>query len=242
MRGFRKEFYFDGESSMDYGLYISGHKTFSSPEMNVEKVSIPGRNGDLFVSATSYKNVSYAYDAFIESVTDHTIYERKASEVRSWLMSKIGYRRLEDDYHPDEFRLAMFKGPVQFSTIYFKAGSTTLTFDCKPQRFLKLGEKTLTYTAGTYTLLNPTKFTSNPLIEVTGTAGILTVNGKRVQLLETGGIVIDSEVEQAYNGTTFKNDKIKLLDNVFPTLVPDRNTIVVPSGMTIEITPRWFIL
>lgn len=241
MRRYRNAFYFDNESSMNYDLYISGHNTFSGPEMNIEKVSIPGRNGDLFISGNSYKNCDYSYSAFIEGVYDGN-FEEKVSAVRSWLLSKTGYRRLEDDYHKDEFRLAMFKGAFTIDTLYFKAGATTLTFDCKPQRFLKLGERPLTYTAGTYTLLNPTKFTSNPLIEVTGTAGTLTVNGKRVQLLETGGIIIDSEVEQAYNGTTFKNDKIKLLDNVFPTLVPDRNTIVVPSGMTIKITPRWFIL
>ena len=239
---YRKAFYFDNESSKDYGLYISGNNTFSGPEMNIEKVSIPGRSGDLFISGDSYKNCDYSYSAFVESVYGQRRLEEKIADIRSWLLSKKGYKRLEDDYHRDEYRLAMFKGSVNFSTIYFQAGGITITFDCKPQRFLKLGEKPLTYTAGTVTLINPTKFTANPLISVTGTAGTLTVNSKRVQLLETSGITIDSEVEQAYTGTTFKNDKVKLLDNVFPKLVPGLNTIVVPTGMTITLTPRWYIL
>lgn len=234
---YRKEFYFDGKSSKDFGLYISGGKTFGGPEMNVETVSVPGRNGDLFISGDSYKNVSYTYDAFIYN--EQGYYEEQARRVRSWLTSKKGYKRLEDDYHPGEFRMAIYKGPVSFNTILLTAGTLTLTFNCKPQRFFKSGETPLIFSSSG-SLFNPYYFASKPLIKVTGSTGTFTIGDYSVTVTETNGIVIDSEIEQAYKGTTYKNNKVSLANYKFPQLLPGPNTITIPSGMTLEITPRWF--
>ena len=43
----RQWFTFNGKSSKDFGVYISGLNTFGAPERDVDIISISGRNGDL---------------------------------------------------------------------------------------------------------------------------------------------------------------------------------------------------
>ena len=58
-----------------------------------------------------------------------------------WLLgSPMQYQRLEDDYHPDEYRMAIFTGPLDFDTRFLnRSGETTLNFNCKPHRYIKAG-------------------------------------------------------------------------------------------------------
>lgn len=230
---YRKAFYFDGVCSKDLGLYISGDKTYNSPEKKYDKVSIPGRSGDLLLSDGSYKNFKVSYDSFVVYNLDH-----KIRDLRSFLLSKDGYRRLEDDYHPHEFKMAAFSGPLNFDVILLTAGKVTLEFDCKPQRYLKQGELPIDVTSNRV-IFNPTYCTAKPLITVTGT-GSFTIGGRTVTVTESG-ITIDTDIEQAYNGSTYKNDKITVTNNLFPVLEPGENEITL-SGVTLSITPRWYTL
>ena len=235
LNDYRKAFYFDGVSSKDFGLYISGDKTFNSPEKNIEKVSVPGRNGDLIISDGTFKNVHYSYQAFLY---DYEKLSEKVANLKSFLLTRTGYCRLEDDYHPEEFKMASFTGPIEFEVFLLTAGQATFNFDCKPQRFLKKGEQSKTITANT-TLMNPTYCAAKPLITVTGT-GSFTISGRTVTVSESG-VTIDCESEQAFKGTTYKNDQITVANNLFPVLAPGANSITL-SGVTIEITPRWYVL
>jgi phage-related protein len=231
---YRKAFYYDGKSSKDFGLYISGNKTYNAPERNVEKVSVPGRNGDLILSDGSYKNFNYSYTSFVA----HNI-DRKITDLKSFLLTRNGYCRLEDDYHPKEFKMAAFTGPIDFDIILFEAGTTELTFDCKPQRFLKLGELPISITAD-HDIYNPTSFSSKPLIKVIGT-GSFTIDNQYTITNTENDIWIDCDLQQAYKGNVYKNDKIVVSNNRFPVLKPGSNSITL-SGVTLEIIPRWYVL
>ena len=61
----RQYFIFDGVSSKDFGVYISGSGTFDGAERDVSTVEIPGRNGELTLDNGRYKNRSMKYPAFI---------------------------------------------------------------------------------------------------------------------------------------------------------------------------------
>jgi phage-related protein len=68
--------------------------------------------------------------------------------LRSFLLSQIGYKRLTDSYHPDEFRLALYQNELQVeATSKNNAGTFDITFFCKPQRYLLSGETVQTFTA-----------------------------------------------------------------------------------------------
>lgn len=229
-------FTIDGKKSKDYGLYISGCGTFNSPERDYEIVSIPGRNGDLILDNGRYKNVTLEYPAFIRQR-----FSGSAQAVRSWLLGTTGYRRLEDSYHKEEFRRAIYSGNIQFDMRALNtSGETTLSFYCQPQRWLKSGEDKITITERTV-LENETNFEAKPLLRVyIEDSGILTVGERVVQIAGVNGCIdIDSELENVYYGTQNLNKKI-ILQSEFPTL-KKATEISFSGGITkVEIKPRWW--
>lgn len=236
-----KVFYYDGISSADYGVYISGDSVYNAPARVYEMVDIPGKNGQLAIDQGRFENIEVTYPAFMftDSQTDFAL---KMRDLRAWLMSYKGYQRLEDTYHPDEYRLAIFKSGLEAGpTHYNEAGGFELTFDCKPQRFLKSGEEKITVSSGD-TLENPTPFESLPLIEVTG-QGSLFINDEEIVIADNDTKYIDSELMDVYaivdDEIVSKNNKVVL--GSFPKLGED--TEITWTGLTsVKITPRWWTL
>lgn len=135
-----KDFTFDGENSKDYGVYISGDAVYDAPERAMEMVQIPGRNGALALDNGYYNNIDVTYPAgcFADDQAD---FAAKLSRIRNMLASRHRYCRLEDAYHPDHFRMALYKSGLEVAPVARnKAGRFNITFDAKPQRFLKSGE------------------------------------------------------------------------------------------------------
>lgn len=164
-----KELTFDGESSGDYGIYITGAGTFNAPQRDVELVTIPGRNGSFALDHGRFENIEVTYPAGLYG-SDETDFADKIAEARAWLCSKSGYVRLQDEYNPNEYRLAVYKSGLEVSPALLKAGEFDLVFECMPQRFLTSGETAITIGHGIIpgTVNNPTRFESRPLLEVTG--------------------------------------------------------------------------
>lgn len=130
-------FVFDGESSLDYGVYIGGQNTYNAPERDVTKVSIPGRNGDLIQDNGRFLNVQVPYTIVVMDE-----FRDKTDAIKAWLLSKTGYCKLADTYHPGTYRLARVTGGIDFETSAFNAtGKTQVIFDCKPERFLDSGDE-----------------------------------------------------------------------------------------------------
>lgn len=231
---------FNGKSLKDFGVYISGSGTYNAAARDVEVIEIPGRNGTLTRDKGRYKSVLLSYPAFIIRNFDNNV-----SALRNWLLTQHGNVRLEDTYHPEEFRLARFSD--EFSTepvdeLY--AGNFTMTFECQPQRFLKDGEKVREFTAASNTLLNEQLTTALPLIRAYGT-GYFTINGIKVTINTADSYTdIDCDLQEAYKDTlaTNCNGNITLNDGEFPKLTPGNNTIAISGLSKLEIKPRWWIL
>lgn len=131
-----------GADSRDYGVYISGQGTFSAPEKAYEFYSVPGRNGAIIGNENRLENIEVSYECFIYSNFDKNI-----SEFRTFLLSLNGYQTLSDSYHPKEYRYAVYVGPFEPEvTPKNDAGAFTLTFNCKPQRYLTSGDYVFKYT------------------------------------------------------------------------------------------------
>ena len=237
-----KRLIFDSE---DIGVYISGDGVYNAPERDYEMVSIPGKNGQLAIDHGRYENIEVTYPCFIWANTQQEFRE-KIRTIRAKLTSKLGYKRLEDTYHPDEYRMAIYKAGIEVDPVYYnRAGEFELTFDCKPQRYLTVGDEPISVTSGD-TLTNPTRFESLPLIEATG-VGTLTVGNISVTITGTSSQVlyIDCEMMDAYTisggAIIAANDKISLNDSAFPTLSGE--TGITYTGLSsVKITPRWWTL
>ena len=188
---------FDNKALSDYGVYLSGDGVFNSPARIGEMVHVPGRNGSLWLDENSFENIEVTYPAFI-GTKDEADFRTKLMEVRSWLASREGYCRLEDTYHPDEYRLAVFKNQIETEPVqYTRAGNFVITFDCKPQRFLKAGDNAKRFTANGY-INNPTMFESLPIIAVRGN-GRVNISGHLFTVSDTTRtIYIDSELMEVF--------------------------------------------
>lgn len=121
----------------DYHIGISGGGTYAAPERDVTRYEIPGRNGDLVVDNGRYKNIEVTYPSFIARR-----FKAEVENFRSALMRKRGYQKIEDTYHPDEYRMGYFAGMFEPETVgaYNNSARFDLRFSCKPQRFLKSGD------------------------------------------------------------------------------------------------------
>lgn len=227
-------FIFNGESSADFGVWISGGGTYNAPARDVETASVPGRNGMVTFDNGRFENIQLTYPAFISRR-----FQTRIDGFRAFLLSQRGYQRLEDTYHPDEYRLAIYHSGLSVETTARNlAGKFEVTFDCKPQRFLKSGENYVSVSSGSV-LFNPTRFTALPLIRATGN-GSLTIGGTTITVSgNSGQIYLDSDLQDAYLGSTNKNSKVT---PNFPVLEPGDNLVTI-SGLTdVEIMPRWWTI
>lgn len=173
---------FNGFNSKDFGVYITGEAVYNAPERDVEMIDIPGRNGSFARDNGRFNNIIVEYTAgmFGDAQTD---FAEGISDFRNALCASVGYCRLEDEYNPDEYREAVYKSGLDVSPeLMGRAGEFKITFECKPQRFLKSGEIAQTIAASGDTLENPTRFSSRPLLEVTG-YGKIGLNGDEVEII-----------------------------------------------------------
>lgn len=172
-----KRLYFDGQSSGNYGVYITGEAVYNAPVRDVEMIKIPGRNGEFALDNGRFENIEVTYPAgiFADNEAD---FAEAISDFRNFLASRTGYCRLEDDYNPTEYRMAVYKSGLDVDAKVLKAGEFDITFDCKPQRWLNDGETAVTMASGD-TLTNPTLFESSPLLETAG-SGTIAFNGYEI--------------------------------------------------------------
>lgn len=211
--------------------------------------NVPGRNGNIIVQQDAYENVIVPYQ----------IYCGNRNEVQAlWadlakVLYKDGYQRLEDITDPGHFRMGVFNGPLDAEYYWNEVGRTTIEFDCRPERFLVLGEYSTEYPAVfdlqgdpvPFTVTNPTAYTAKPLIKVTisgGGNGTIVANGNTLSVnsIPVTTFYLDCERQDAYYGTTNLN---RYVSGAFPTLVPGSNTLSMDGDISkLTITPRWWEL
>lgn len=229
-------FTYNGINSYDYATYLSGAGAFDLPVRDVTKVAIPGRNGDLIVDNGKFQNVKVKYPIII--MGDYEEFKRTLVHE---LSSYVGYKRLEDTFMPDYYRMAYFDGIEEPTTSSVEDGHFTIVFDCKPQLYLKSGEDSVSVGNGE-SLYNPTKFNALPLIKVTGTGGF-SINDDVFNLLENTGVTyIDSELREVYQGTINRNDDFERHNNDLPKLYPGDNHFLCDSGVSLEVVSRWWTI
>lgn len=174
-----KSLSFDGENSRSYGVYITGEAVYNAPARDVEMIKIPGRNGEFALDNGRFENIEVTYPAGIFA-DNETNFAAAISDFRNFLASRSGYCRLEDDYNPNEYRMAVYKSGLNVDPAKLEAGEFDITFDCKPQRWLVSGETAEAY-SNNDTITNPTLFDAEPLLAIKG-YGTIGFNGYEIEL------------------------------------------------------------
>lgn len=237
------QFYFDGHACGEFNIICSNGGTYDAPERDVTVVEVPGRNGDLTIDNGRWRNMAVTFPCYVRKG-----FAAMAPQIRAWLHGAAGYRRLEDDAHPYEYRMARFVSAMKFEPMYIdKEAELEITFSCAPQRFLKSGEDWLVPASGA-AIHNPTAFVALPLIWVKALSGVtvdsttISVGGTSFTLSDMTGQrrYIDCEIQRAYWGTTSKDST---MTGDFPALAPGDNTVTYDStAVEVQIQPRWWTL
>lgn len=158
----RDHFVFDGMSSLAFDAWVYRVNDYDGAEKQLSTASIPGRSGDVVLDGYRFGNVSQEYDVVI-----FEDFDRNYKNLRAFLMSRSGYCRLEDTFHPEEFYEAYYDAAmVPTVTRNGKMGKIRLRFQRKPQRWLKSGERPIVMASYTEYVENDGYFPSYPLVKL----------------------------------------------------------------------------
>lgn len=224
------------------GVYVDSSLSFNKPEKVVSTYAVPGRNGALIVDEGVWDNVMITYPCYIREMQGLTFRAQFRALVNKLAPLK-GYQRIEQAWDPEHFRLGRVIVPTAPNPVRLnRDGFFDLSFDCKPQRFLTSGERTITYTASGK-IKNPTVFNSKPLIRIHGNGSVTL--GDTVITVSTNAnnyTDIDCEMMDCFRGATNRNASVSFTGTDFPELVPGDNQVLLSGVTSVEITPRWWEL
>ena len=227
-------FCYDGIWSREHGLYITGQGQYDAPERDIEEVTVPGRDGNLFIDNGRFNSLDVTYSAFLRGHLPE-----KTRLIRAWLFGGKGYRQLYDTYDRQYFRRAAFKGPMNIESTLNRYGQCDVVFRCHPFRFLWDGQETTEFVKSGE-IFNPEGLESRPYIKIYGSgSGTLYIGGQTGVCKAIDEYVeLDSETQNAFKGGLNKNSTVSM--EGFPILQPGDNAVSWTGGIAkIEIIPRW---
>lgn len=256
------EIWLNNKSLADFGIFVDSSETFSTAARDIEKISVPGRTGDLTYTNNRMANESLVYNCFARD----NLRERYAA-LMTYLLSQEGYIRLEDDQHLDEFRNVLFYEPTHVKTgPWNRNGLFSLTFDADPRHFLKKDEAGIVWResggdieGSSFVLHNP-GMRSEPLLWLANSSGgQITIGDVTMTTLSYAPpgahssvypvAYIDCETKNAYSDRDYgvlANDFLEGLD--FFTLPPGETIVTLenyrstsgPGRAELVIYPRWW--
>lgn len=254
-----KDLRFDGTSlgtggvlTSTYGIYITGEAVYNAPTRDVNMITIPGRNGLFAQDNGRFDNITVTYPAGLFGATEAD-FRAGIEALRDQFCSRVGYRRLEDGYNPNEFRMAVYKSGLEVDPVQLKAGSFNLTFECMPQRWLKSGESFQVMTLYQY-LDNPTTYAAHPVLSVQGYGTVKIKQGDNVTKTvtvsylsgESRTVYIDCETGFAYyqnpGGKENAGSRVTLPTELPVLTTTGHNQITQLDGTITQfaIMPRWW--
>lgn len=234
----RGVFVYDGESSDAFGMVVSEPPVFSKAKRRTTVYNVPGKNGAILAQEDAFDDVPVSYKLW--TTREGADLATRVNNFTSWLYSKKGYLRLEDDFNLDVYRLAYVDGGKEFTNELMLWGETTATFICRPECYLKSGEQSIDISGGAV-IYNPTRYASRPLIHIEGN-GIVTLKiGAQTLTADVDGYInIDVDAMNAYKGENEnRNNKVS---GTFPQLFPEDNTITITGATSAYIIPRFYLI
>ena len=229
---------FNGVSSFDFGpegLIIEKLPDEIKPARNFEEVNILGRDGSAIDDLGTYKpyNTDVKINCNGASLTD----------VYAWLDGE-GWLTTSDD--PDFMRYIGIYDQIKDQR--FRAGacydSISIPIKVQPYKYKVTQEPIELSTADVFPGQGNRK--AKPTLEITGTGDItLMVNGSSVLIDDLNGtIILDCDTETPYsevNGVkTFQGRKITVIDNEWPELDTDLNSISWSGSVSKVIVHPWW--
>lgn len=189
-------FKFGSIMSTAFNIKIERRPNYPVAERVVEFIHVDGRNGDYIRDTGAYSNVTVSYSIYFTDSTKS--FHEQSRDIALWLNGSSGYKRLEDSYDPDVFRLAVMSKYTEYENFFGTHGKVDVEFTCKPQRFLKSGEEPTSTVMGG--ILPNNYMPCYPLFEIHGSGTIHYGTDNIIIGNNPVGTMFDTETMYSYWG------------------------------------------
>lgn len=139
----------NGVSSDTIGVIVERIPNRHVPTRRFSPQQVAGRNGNILLVDKAFPNVEQEYEVYLSAESQGL--PSVARACAEWLMGPDGYCRLTDSYDTTVYREAFLMGGFDIENILNKFGRCTITFSCKPQKYLLTGDTPIEIPAGTTT-------------------------------------------------------------------------------------------
>lgn len=220
-------FIYNGINSKDMGVVLKALPPITRPKKRIETITVPGRNGNLYIDENCYEPIIIS----LECTLKKDVAPRRITE---WLV-EFGTITFSDEV--DKFYKATIINSIPLSRIFRVYREFIIQLELQP---IALSNQEYTYNCNNNnmnTLEIECSAEMYPYIKVTGSGDVqLNINNKICTLkIDESYIELDSELQNAYKGTTNKNNK---MNGDFPILVPGKNTIQITGNASMQIKYR----
>ena len=221
----------DIDSTSIKGLLISELPPITKPKMRVQETEIDGVDGSIIEEL--------GYESYDKSILIGLTKDFDINEVIKYFS---GEGNVVFSNESDKYYKARIIEQIDYERL-LRFRTATVTFRVQPFKY-KLNEETTVVDDLEITINNNGNTKSKPIIEVTGTGTIeFTLNNNKLFSYtfpdEENIVVIDSEKQDAYLGTTLRN---RNMSGEFPILEIGENIITLNGSIesiTIKSYSRW---
>ena len=229
-------FEWNGVRCTEYGIYVSEQPPITLPQERSTQTKIPGRPGSLTTLEGDdvYDDLTLTATCFIRD-------PERIPAIAGWLK---GGGTVTFANRPGGFYHARIANQIPFEKILRGNPhcSFAVNFRCSPPFWYVSNPDEVTITTSSAVVVNPGSVYSEPIIRIYGSGDItLIVNDTFIELegIEDG-IVLNSVIQEAYQGETLLNEK---MEGDFPVLKPGNNLISWSGDVSrLVIAPNWRFL
>ena len=231
-------FTFNGKSNTEFGLRVAEGKKITTSSLDVERVSVPGRDGELLISNNRLNSAELSFP--VNFVKEKGLIATEVYRISEWL-NVAGYKDLTISYDPDFIYRAAYLETFSIEETMRQFGKTTINFVCYPVKFYKQGRTTQTLSNGA-TVNGLGNVKANPVITLVGSGDCtLTINGRKTKLRAVQNtITLDMQARQVFSGNLPAWDKVvRAPQYQLPYLDAGRNLISWDGDFTVKMAPYW---
>ena len=225
-------FTWNGVKSTEYGIHVSELPPITLPLERSTQTTVPGRPGSL----TSLEGTD-VYDDLFLTATCFIDNSSRIPEIGRWLKGSgtVMFPNRIGGYYQ-----ARVANQIPFEQILRgnPYRSFSVAFRCFPFWYVD-HVADISITSSGQTIINPGSVYAEPKMTIYGNGDITLMVGLTIIELEnvSGNIVIDSVIQEAYQGTTLQNEK---MTGEFPILQPGSTAISWTGSVSkIVISPGW---
>lgn len=238
----RGTFIMGDQNSDDLKTYIQDRPLIETPLRKVDWRSAYGVDGNIPFDEEAYDNTTM--ELVLAVGGSNLISDRQA--VFDMFDTGGRYRDFVPYFDPGKTYKVQVLEALKFENKhhYGNAQAASVSLTIKPYKYL-IGIDDVTKTTKNFTILNPSRYVSQPRIRIEGTGDItVTVNGiEFVMRGISGHVVIDSERSIAFTEGPIgpiASENNKIFTREYPIFEPGSNSIVITGDVTKTIiTPRW---